>query len=132
MINAIALDTSIVIPIFRNDPDLAIRFKTIDAVYFPVPVIAEFHVGILARQSSKEAQKAKAAFDIFVSSANILDCGRDVALRYAEIEYSLRRNGSLIPQNDIWIAACCLNADLPLATRDTHFQRIPGLKIEMW
>ena len=132
MISEIALDTSIIIPVFRNDPDLAIRFKTIDSLYFPIPVIAEFHIGFLARKSSKESQKIKDAFDAFVSSGNTLDCNREVALKYAEIEHFLRGNGSLIPQNDIWIAACCINANLPLATRDNHFQRIPGLKIELW
>jgi predicted nucleic acid-binding protein len=132
MIKEIALDTSIVIPIFRNDPDLATHFKTIENVYFPVPVIAEFYIGFIARKSSKEAQKAKDEFEVFVSRGSILDCNREAALKYAEIECSLRRDGALIPQNDIWIAACCLTAGVPLATRDNHFQRIPDLKVEMW
>lgn len=132
MIKEIALDTSIVIPIFRNDPGLAVHFKTVEKIYFPIPVIAEFHIGLIARKSSKEALKAKNEFEIFVSHGSILDCNKMVALKYAEIEYSLRQDGALIPQNDIWIAACCLTAGVTLATRDNHFRRIPGLNIEMW
>ena len=132
MIDEIALDTSIVIPIFKNDPDIAIHFQHIEHVYFPVPVIAEFHIGFLARKSSKEAQKARDEFEIFVSRGKILICDKETAHKYAEIEFHLRSKGELIPQNDIWIAACCIVAGKPLATRDAHFQRVPGLKVEMW
>lgn len=71
-------------------------------------------------------------FENFLSHANILDCSRSVADKYGKIFAELRKKGSLIPVNDIWIAASCITFDRTLATRDAHFQKVPGLKIEMW
>jgi predicted nucleic acid-binding protein len=39
----------------------------------------------------------------------------------------LKRAGSPVPDNDLWIAALALQHDLLLVTRDQHFQRIPQL-----
>jgi tRNA(fMet)-specific endonuclease VapC len=35
----------------------------------------------------------------------------------------------MIPQNDIWIAAAALQANVPLVTRDHHFRRISQLQL---
>lgn len=52
--------------------------------------------------------------------------------RYGLIFAELTRQGKLIPTNDIWIAALALQHDYILATRDSDFSRIPGLKVERW
>jgi predicted nucleic acid-binding protein len=42
----------------------------------------------------------------------------------------LRRQGNLIPDFDLLIAATALRHDLTLVTRDTaHFERIEGLQL---
>jgi tRNA(fMet)-specific endonuclease VapC len=48
---------------------------------------------------------------------------------YAELRFELEKQGNIIPQNDIWIAAVSLQADVPLITRDEHFRRVPKLKV---
>jgi len=129
MLSEIALDTSIVIPIFDNDPVLRRRFADIETAWIPVPVIAEIAVGF-SDASPHPSQQSE--FELFLSSLKVLECTSNVAMRYGTIHRLLRGKGSMIPINDIWIAACCLEAGLPLATRDNHFLRIPDLKIEMW
>jgi predicted nucleic acid-binding protein len=62
----------------------------------------------------------------------IIDCTTDVAEHYAKLKIELQSRGAMIPINDIWIAACCIAAGQPIATRDAHFQRIPDLTVEMW
>jgi tRNA(fMet)-specific endonuclease VapC len=39
----------------------------------------------------------------------------------------LKRAGTPIPDNDLWIAALVLEHNLLLITRDRHFERIPQL-----
>jgi predicted nucleic acid-binding protein len=39
----------------------------------------------------------------------------------------LKRAGTPVPDNDLWIAALVLEHDLRLITRDKHFERIPQL-----
>ena len=51
----------------------------------------------------------------------------DTAERYALIKQQLRKKGTPIPLNDIWIAACCMEHGAALLSFDTHFQHIDGL-----
>jgi predicted nucleic acid-binding protein len=44
----------------------------------------------------------------------------------------LARSGTPIPENDVWIAAVALEHGWPLATRDAHFARVPGLTVQDW
>jgi len=39
----------------------------------------------------------------------------------------VKRAGTLVPDNDLWIASLALEHDLTLITRDRHFQHIPQL-----
>jgi len=51
------------------------------------------------------------------------------AANYAEIRFELEKQGNIIPQNDIWIAAVSLQANVPFITRDEHFRRVQKLKL---
>lgn len=46
---------------------------------------------------------------------------------YANIYAHLKKAGTPIPTNDIWIAALAVEHDLILYTRDAHFDKIPSL-----
>jgi tRNA(fMet)-specific endonuclease VapC len=51
------------------------------------------------------------------------------AEHYARIYSDLRRQGRLIPTNDMWIAASALRHNLCLFTYDSHFRYVAGLAI---
>jgi hypothetical protein len=44
----------------------------------------------------------------------------------------LREKGQLIPENDIWVGATCIQYNLTLVSKDEHFEFIEGLSIEEW
>jgi predicted nucleic acid-binding protein len=44
----------------------------------------------------------------------------------------LKRAGTPIPSNDVWIAALCRQHSLPVVSRDRHFDAVPGLKRLHW
>lgn len=46
---------------------------------------------------------------------------------YGEIYMNLRKQGTPIPTNDMWIAATAQENGLVLASHDRHFENIPGL-----
>ncbi|MCB1213453.1 MAG: PIN domain-containing protein, partial [Chlamydiia bacterium] len=48
---------------------------------------------------------------------------------YAKIFYSLKRKGTPIPTNDLWIAAQALEHGCIVHTYDSHFESIDGLLI---
>ena len=53
------------------------------------------------------------------------------ARRYAVLVNDLRRKGTPIPTNDIWIAATALELGTRLITYDVHFKYIPGLIVDV-
>lgn len=57
----------------------------------------------------------------------VLDVTATTAAAYAELRMSLKKVGRPIPQNDMWIAAACIERAIPLATDDAHFTGLPGL-----
>ena len=57
----------------------------------------------------------------------VLDVTRDVASRYGVIFGALRKKGTPIGTNDIWIAATALAHGGRLLTFDEHYAKVPGL-----
>ena len=51
----------------------------------------------------------------------------DTAEQYSSVQHHLRKKGTPIPTNDIWIAAVSLQHGLPIYTMDKHFKQVDGL-----
>ena len=125
----IALDSSVLIAHFRDDPVISEQLEKFDTLWIPAPVIAEILFGVLLLAHPEKKEKE---LDVFLSTVKIIDCTRKVSENHARIKISLQRIGKMIPVNDIWIAACCMAHGKALATRDAHFKNVSGLQIEMW
>ena len=59
----------------------------------------------------------------------IIDVNAGVARKYAIIYRSLEKKGTKIPINDVWIAACCMEAGGTLLTRDQHFGAVDQIEV---
>jgi tRNA(fMet)-specific endonuclease VapC len=57
----------------------------------------------------------------------ILFADEQTTHHYASVYAQLRRQGTPIPTNDVWIAALALQHDLVLCTRDRHFEHLPQI-----
>ena len=55
-----------------------------------------------------------------------------VAEQYARIYSTLRKAGTPISSNDMWIAAIALAHDLIVVTADRDLEFVPGLLVEDW
>ena len=58
---------------------------------------------------------------------HVLTIDEETADFYATIVLALKRAGTPIPTNDIWIAALAQRYGLPVYTKDAHFEAVPGL-----
>ena len=56
-----------------------------------------------------------------------VSAGKITADRYSRIAAQLKRQGTPIPTNDIWIAAQTVEHGAELITTDAHFEKISGL-----
>lgn len=70
--------------------------------------------------------------DDFLQMAALLHPDTATAESYARAAVALEAKGQVIPENDLWIAAVALDCDMPLATRDAHFDRVDGLTVLRW
>lgn len=62
----------------------------------------------------------------------VLPLTRTAAEKYAEVGAVLRKKGTMIPMNDVWIAAVALTRGAVLVTNDEHFRYVDNLRVENW
>ncbi len=99
------------------------------ALFLPVVCYGELRFGALhSRRASENLTKLEA----FVALCTVLDATPGVAVRYGEVRQSLAAKGTPIPEADLWIAAICLEHDLPIFSDDAHFDHFPRLERYDW
>jgi tRNA(fMet)-specific endonuclease VapC len=123
------LDTNIVIAVFAGEPEVLARLQQQSAVYLSVPVLGELRYGALA--SSRVEQNLRRIADLS-RLVSVLVCDERTADFYARTKQMLRSKGRPIPENDVWIAAIARQHELALATRDSHFEHVTDLEVELW
>jgi tRNA(fMet)-specific endonuclease VapC len=127
--NRVLLDTNIIAAFINGDDMIINNIDSYDEVCIPVIVLGELYYG--AAYSAKIDQNI--ASTLRISQAyNILNTDNETASVYGHIKAQLRKNGTPIPENDIWIAAFALQHNIPLATRDKHFKHIDKLDLLDW
>ncbi len=78
----------------------------------------------------RDPERDEAVFQKFVDQITVLPLSRLIMLRFARIRGTLRRQGQIIGDPDILIAATALHHDRRLITRNMrHFQRIAEPKL---
>lgn len=87
-------------------------------------------------QDSARGSRQRGAYEQwleeYLPEFEILTVTEPTTLAYARVRVSLKKLGRSIPANDAWIAALALQHHLPVLSRDTHFDDVPGLRRETW
>lgn len=123
------LDTNIVIAVFAGEESVLSRVEAAAAVFVPVIVLGELFYG--ARQSARSQANIE-RLHAFAATAALLACDAGTAMAYGEVKAILRSQGTPLPENDVWIAALARQHDLPVVSRDRHFEAVPELTVERW
>ena len=97
-----------------------------EVVFVPATVLGELHAAFELGSRTRENQVTLAEFlaEPFVV---VLPVSATVAQRYGRIFAALRRAGTPLPANDIWIAAGTIDQGATLLTFDQRFEQVPGL-----
>lgn len=51
---------------------------------------------------------------------------------YADVRMELKKAGTPIPANDVWIAALARQHGMPILSRDRHFDKVRGIARQDW
>ena len=123
------LDTNALSAAADADPAVIALLARADQVAIPVIVLGEFRYGIAqSRNRSSYENWLKG----LLQDCLVLDIHEPTTHYYAEVTLELRRKGTPIPTNDVWIAALCRQHRLPLLSRDRHFDFVPRNKRIGW
>ncbi len=129
----ICLDTSAYGQFKRGAREAVEAVTSAREVLVPVVAVGELRVGFRlgARREVNERELAKfLARDV----VTLLDVDDEVAEIYADIVVDLRRAGTPVPTNDIWIGALAVRAGASVLTYDAHFEamrRVSVLRLDV-
>ena len=122
--DSVALDTSVAIAVLAGQASTLLS-QSLKEFLLPVPVIGELRYGAL---NSRRSAENLAQVERLVGRCRVLDMTAATAAVYARLRLGLKEKGKPIPENDLWIAALCVEHQVPLVTLDGHFDAVDGLE----
>ncbi len=119
----IFLDTSAYSAFKRNHPEIIEVIIQADRLYLNPIVIGELLSGF---DNGQYAAKNRAELREFLnrSVVTVIPMTEETSERYSFIHNHLRKKGTPITTNDLWIAASVLETGTFLLTADTDFQKL--------
>ena len=119
----ICLDTSGYSHFRRGVPEAVRIVARAKSVVVPAIVLGELRVGFRlgTRRAENEERLREFIQEPVVAILNVDD---EAASHYADIVVELRRSGTPLPTNDIWIAALAAREGATVVTADGHFAHI--------
>jgi tRNA(fMet)-specific endonuclease VapC len=127
-VKKVLLDTSAFVSYLRGDGRVLDWLAKAECVYMSVFVLGELYAGFKAGTKEKENRQIIERF-LMKTTVSVLEASRETAEVFALIKNSLKKQGSPLPINDIWIAAHALETGSVLLTYDRHFTIISGLRL---
>ena len=125
----LSVDTNAVIAYREGVPEVCTLIEGADLLFLPVIVLGEL---LYDAYNSAKPQKNEQVTHKFSAQSVLVPIDDAIAIRYATVRLQLKKMGRPIPENDIWVAATCLELGVPLLTRDGHFDHIRGLEVINW
>ena len=127
------LDTNICIYIAKkHPPEVQKKFAKLAPgdVAMSAITFGEMHFGA---HKSQYREQAMATLEKLKTAIPVLTLEAEVGQHNGEIRAELQRQGNLIGNNDVWIAAHARALGLVLVTNnEREFVRVPKLKVENW
>ncbi len=123
----IVIDTNAFTRQLAGEEDVLDVSGTAEIVYMSIFVLGELYAGFAG--GTKERAN-KDALNSFLSkpTVKILNATSETAKVFGMVKQDLKKAGTPLPINDVWIAAHTLETGSTLITYDSHFNKIAGLR----
>jgi tRNA(fMet)-specific endonuclease VapC len=122
-LSAYCLDTSAYSYFRRGNEEVTALLDQAELVGVPTVALGELRTGFLL---GDRRQRNETELDAFLDNpvVQVLPVDAETSRQYAEIVAELRKAGTPLPTNDIWIAATAARNGTTVLTCDDHFERI--------
>lgn len=127
---AICLDTSAYSQMRRGHERATELIRRARIVHVPSIVLGELRAGFRLGSRRRENESRLDAF-LQESVVRVLDVDGDAASFYADLVVALRKGGTPLPTNDIWIGALAWREGSRVVTSDRHFEKMRGVAVEL-
>ncbi len=121
--SAYCLDTSAYSNFRRGNEEVAALLDQAESVAVPAIALGELRTGFLLGGRWRRNENELEAF-LANPVVEVLQVDSETSRRYADIVTELRKAGTPLPTNDIWIAASAARIGATVLTCDEHFERI--------
>jgi tRNA(fMet)-specific endonuclease VapC len=122
----LALDTNRYTDLCRGNVSVVETVELAHEVWLPFVVLGELRAGLAVGSQGPRNQAVLRRF-LLKPGVSVLYADDQTTHHYAALYRQLRKQGTPIPTNDIWIAALVLQHSLVLCARDAHFDALPQL-----
>ena len=116
----VCLDTSAYSHFRRGDASAVDSIGTARWIGVPTVVLGELRTGFLMGGQAARNEDELRRF-LRHPLVEVLDVDDDAARIYAEIMVALRKAGTPVPTNDVWVAALAVREGAVVITYDEHF-----------
>lgn len=124
----ILLDTNAYCAFMAGDQEILQAISKADCVYMSVFVRGELYYGFRGGTKGRQNRQWLEQFTK-KATVQILDATDTTAQIFGDIKYALRKAGTPIPVNDVWIAAHTKETGATLVSYDEHFKSVPTLRL---
>ena len=122
----VALDTNRYVDLCRGVTATVALLEEAEAIVLPFVVIGELRAGFAHGRRQAENERILRRF-LLKEGVRVLFADDQTTHHYASLFRQLRKQGTPIPTNDMWLAALVLQHNLALHARDKHFDHLPQL-----
>jgi tRNA(fMet)-specific endonuclease VapC len=122
-LSSFCLDTSAYSNFRRGNEEVAALLDQAELVGVSTVALGELRTGFLL---GGKRQRNETELDTFLDNpvVEVLPVDSETSRHYAEMVAELRKAGTPVPTNDIWIAAAAARNGTTILTCDDHFERI--------
>ena len=128
MSGRVLIDTNAYSSLMAGSRAVADVLADSEAVLLSAVVVGELLDGFLGGGKEQENRRVLRRFRSRPRTV-LVPVTDDTAEWFAVVKHQLRRKGTPIPTNDVWIAAACMEHGAALLTMDGHFGAIEGLRV---
>ncbi|HXH93489.1 MAG TPA: type II toxin-antitoxin system VapC family toxin [Thermoanaerobaculia bacterium] len=122
----VAFDTNRYVDFCRGVVGTVTLFEEAGMVALPFIVLGELRAGFAHGKRQLENERILRDF-LLRDGVRALFADDQTTHHYGALYRQLRKQGTPMPANDVWIAALVLQHNLVLHSRDRHFDHLPQL-----
>lgn len=124
----VILDSNAYTALLGGDEQILGVVASAELVFMSIFVLGELHAGFFGGAKQKQNQDILKRF-LAKPSVKILNATTETAEVFGEIKNMLKKAGTPLPINDVWIAAHGMETGSVIITYDQHFQKIKGVRL---